>query len=203
MSSQITKAIGYVRDRGNKNALNKQIQILTDFGCDPIFVEDDARVRKFRYLVFQSAIKIVSRVDFILVVPKLNVIPITLNEIRKLLKTLRSHGAHFVSLAEGIDTRHQNVWLILNSVLAVKTEHEFNIARGTRLGLAAARLQGRVGGRPVALSETKIAEARQLILRSDLSMGHIARRLGVSRSSLYNAGLSRTNQSTPKNKGRP
>jgi DNA invertase Pin-like site-specific DNA recombinase len=68
-------------------------------------------------------------------------------------------------------------------------KHKFKSAT-TLAGLAKANSQGRVGGRRPVLSPEKRAQAVALIEAGQLSMREIAKRLGVSRSSLYNANLS-------------
>ena len=62
-------------------------------------------------------------------------------------------------------------------------ERDINHER-TMAGLAAARTQGRVGGRPTVMDEDKIAAARARRERGE-SPAKIARALGVSRASVY------------------
>ena len=54
----------------------------------------------------------------------------------------------------------------------------------TMAGLAAAKAQGRVGGRPVVMDEDKLAAARARRERGE-SPAQIAKALGVSRASVY------------------
>lgn len=58
------------------------------------------------------------------------------------------------------------------------------ILERTMAGLAAAKAQGRVGGRPVVMDEDKIAAARARRARGE-SPTEIAKALGVSRASVY------------------
>lgn len=62
-------------------------------------------------------------------------------------------------------------------------ERDMNQER-TRAGLAAARAQGRVGGRPSVMDADKLAAARARAARGE-SPTEIARSLGVSRATVY------------------
>lgn len=59
------------------------------------------------------------------------------------------------------------------------------IVDGTHEGLAAARARGQRLGRPPAMSEEQVRQARALLTRPDESVSSIARLLGISRTTLY------------------
>ncbi|MFD7847956.1 helix-turn-helix domain-containing protein [Nocardia sp. NPDC059764] len=59
------------------------------------------------------------------------------------------------------------------------------IVEGTNEVLAAARARGQRLGRPPAMTEEQIRQARALLTRPDESVSSIARLLGVSRSTIY------------------
>ena len=54
-------------------------------------------------------------------------------------------------------------------------------------GLAAARERGRIGGRPVALSQEQKAMVEAMMQNPALSVGKIAATVGVSRATVYRA----------------
>jgi len=58
------------------------------------------------------------------------------------------------------------------------------IHQRTMAGLAAARAQGRVGGRPSVMDADKLAAATARLARGE-SPAQIAKALGVSRATLY------------------
>lgn len=62
--------------------------------------------------------------------------------------------------------------------------HFQRLREGTLAGLAAARAQGRVGGRPVVMDPDKIAAATARRTKGE-SPTQIAKALGVSRASIY------------------
>jgi DNA invertase Pin-like site-specific DNA recombinase len=60
------------------------------------------------------------------------------------------------------------------------------IVEGTREGLAAAKAQGRTGGRPTVVDAQLLAQARDLLPNPEHSIKSIARLLNVSAGTLYN-----------------
>ena len=52
-------------------------------------------------------------------------------------------------------------------------------------GLAAARARGRTGGRPPALAAKDLPAARAMLKDPNITVVEVARRLGVSPSTLY------------------
>ncbi len=60
------------------------------------------------------------------------------------------------------------------------------LVSGTREGLAAARIRGRVGGRPTVITPEILRAARDMLPNPDNSVESIAKILGVSPGTLYN-----------------
>lgn len=59
------------------------------------------------------------------------------------------------------------------------------VCERTRAGLDAARHRGRKGGRPRALSDKDLTQARALSADPEITVEDVARRLGVGASTLY------------------
>jgi DNA invertase Pin-like site-specific DNA recombinase len=92
------------------------------------------------------------------------------------------------SLRDDIDTRTPNgsyTFVVLKAV--AQLERDILIER-TRDGLEAARARGRVGGRPRTMTPEKVTEAKQMLSRGS-KIATVARRLGVSRASIYRTAL--------------
>ncbi|MFC4117936.1 helix-turn-helix domain-containing protein [Nonomuraea zeae] len=81
--------------------------------------------------------------------------------------------------------RHRGQMLFLVAAMAAEMERDL-IQERTLEGLAAARAVGRVGGRPVVVTEDVLAMARARRERGH-SVTKIARELGIERSTLYRA----------------
>ncbi|MNN76945.1 DNA-invertase hin [compost metagenome] len=71
-------------------------------------------------------------------------------------------------------------------MFAALAEFERNLTRErTRAGLAAARARGRKGGRKPALDDRQVREIRALLRDPEIQVTDVARRYGVSRTTLY------------------
>lgn len=91
----------------------------------------------------------------------------------------------FRSLTEAIDTTTDGGKLI-SHIFGALAEFERSIIRErTRAGLDAARARGRRGGRPPKLDEHDMSAARVMLAESSITVEDVAKRLGVSASTLY------------------
>lgn len=96
------------------------------------------------------------------------------------------------SLTESIDTTTATGRLVL-SIFGALAEFEADLTRErTAAGLAAARAQGRIGGRPPKMNDAKLTAARHLLDTTDATVDAAAATIGVSRSTLYRHLADRT-----------
>lgn len=101
-----------------------------------------------------------------------------------LVDTLQRRGVHLRSLHEEINTSTANGRLLLQ-FFGMMAEFEASLLKErTIAGLAAAKEQGRVGGRPRVMSDEQIAMASSLIAAGH-NKTNVAKQLGVSRATLY------------------
>ncbi|WP_047523907.1 recombinase family protein [Microbacterium sp. ZOR0019] len=103
------------------------------------------------------------------------------------INELHDRGVNIKSLTEpDIDTTTP-MGRALFGIVAVFAQLRVDTIRdNTRRGLAHARSQGRVGGRPTVMTPERIGEAA-LMRSQDKSVAHIARVLGVGESSVRRA----------------
>jgi DNA invertase Pin-like site-specific DNA recombinase len=99
------------------------------------------------------------------------------------VQELRSLGVRFIAITQGIDTDESNPAskLMLNLLIAFSEFGRELIVERTRAGLARARRQGRIGGRPALVLD------RERIARMDEeghTMREIAEELGISAASV-------------------
>jgi len=110
----------------------------------------------------------------------------SLKHLISVLEELHSVGVAFVSLAEGIDATTPAGRLQMHILGAIAEFERARIVERVRAGLERAKRQGRRLGRP----RRRVTEA-ELREVEDLSLRAAAQRLGVSRSVLHRARLSR------------
>ena len=120
---------------------------------------------------------------------KLDRLARSLTDLVALVNAIQEKGASFRSLQDQIDTSNAHGKFTFH-IFAALAEFERDIIRErTQAGLAAARVRGRVGGRPKGLSQkarhtAMIAE--RLYQESNLSVREICEQLAISKSTLYN-----------------
>jgi DNA invertase Pin-like site-specific DNA recombinase len=96
-------------------------------------------------------------------------------------------GVAFSSLHEGIDTGTSTGRLIFHIFAALAEFERELIAERAAVGREAARVRGRVGGRPAKLSVEQIALARARYADQDVTVAQIAKAFGVGRGTIYRA----------------
>ena len=125
----------------------------------------------------------------VLVVVNLLALAATLLELREILLRLRKDDVGLWILEQKVDVRTAELGALAVSTLLEAIERTRAERRElTRRGLAAARENGRIGGRP-RVPNAKLTAARELMAAKRYSMAEIAERVGIARASLYNAGL--------------
>lgn len=107
----------------------------------------------------------------------------------ELIRDLGRRGVRLKSLTEpflDVDTSTPMGEAIVGLMAVLAQLRVSTIRENTRRGLAHARSQGRVGGRPTVMTPNRIAEATRM--RQDgASLAYIARTLGVGKSTVARA----------------
>ncbi|CAO5185634.1 Enterobacteriaceae phage serine recombinase [Frankia sp. AiPs1] len=176
--------IGYARVSTGGQKLERQIDALTAAGCRRIFAEKQSGRDTDRP-------ELAACLDFTqpgdtLVVPALDRLSRSLQDLIATVGDLRRRGVGFTSLHENLDTTTPGGRLVFHVFAALAEFIRELIVTGTREGLAAARERGRVGGRPTVATPEIIRAARDMLPNPDASVTSIAKLLGVSPGTLYN-----------------
>jgi DNA invertase Pin-like site-specific DNA recombinase len=175
--------VGYGRVSTRQQNLDRQIRALTKAGCTKIFT--DKRSGKNTDRPELTACLAYLREGDTLVVPSLDRLARSLQDLITLTVELRRRGIGFKSLHEALDTTTPGGRLVFHVFAALAEFIRELIIENTRDGVAAAKARGQRLGRPPAMTPEQIDHALALLTQPKASVKAIATLLGVSRSTLY------------------
>ncbi|MEU0876797.1 recombinase family protein [Nocardia brasiliensis] len=175
--------VGYGRVSTKGQLLDRQVAALTAAGCQRIFTDKKSGKNAEREEL-QACMDYLRPGDT-LVVPSLDRLGRSLQDLISIVAGLRKRGIGFRSLHEALDTTTAGGRLVFHVFAALAEFIRELIVDGTNEGLAAARARGQRLGRPPAMTAEQIRQARAMLTRPDESVSSIARLLGVSRSTIY------------------
>ncbi|MFC7641906.1 recombinase family protein [Streptosporangium lutulentum] len=176
--------IGYARVSTGGQNLERQLDALKAAGCRRVFAEKKSGAGAER-AELAAALEFMQPGDT-LVVPSLDRLSRSLQELITTVAELRRREIGFTSLHENLDTTTPGGRLVFHVFAALAEFIRELIISGTREGLAAARARGRVGGRPTVITPDILRAARDLLPNPEHSVTSIAKLLGVSAGTLYN-----------------
>lgn len=176
--------IGYARVSTVEQNLDLQIEALEAAGAVRIFADKGVSGTLASRPQLDAALNYLREGD-VLLVWKLDRFGRSTRNVLALLEQLRDRGVEFRSLTEGLDTSGP-MGQAMVTIMAAFAELERNLlVERTKAGLAVARKQGRLGGRPRALTAKKAAMARFLYDGGQHTAREIAATLQVSEATLY------------------
>ncbi len=169
--------IGYARVSTNKQDTKLQTDALKDAGCEKIFKETASGAKSDRPQLAKM-LEYVREGD-VIVVWKLDRLARSLKQLVEIVDDLRERGIGFkVLTGADIDTTTASGRLVFGIFASLAEFERELIKERVNAGLATARAEGRVGGRP-KLSEEKVIELRGR-LASGQSWRQIAKDLDIS-----------------------
>jgi DNA invertase Pin-like site-specific DNA recombinase len=175
--------IGYARVSTDDQNLDLQRDALQQAGCSVIYEETASGKNAARPELEQCRKAL--RPGDTLVVWRLDRLGRSLHDLVQIVSELEQKGIGFESITERIETTSAAGKLVFH-VFAALAEFERNLIRErTRAGLAAARARGRKGGRKPKLDNQQVREIRALLRDPEIKVSEVARRYGVSRTTLY------------------
>lgn len=179
----MNQRIGYARVSTGDQNLEMQRDALMAAGCSLIYEETASGKGVVRPELEQCRKAL--RPGDTLIVWRLDRLGRSLPDLVKIVAELEQKGIGFESITERIETSSASGKLVFH-VFAALSEFERNLIRErTKAGLAAARARGRSGGRKPKLDEKDVREIRALWRDKSIPVADIARRYGVSRTTLY------------------
>src|ERR1035437_6920152 len=177
--------IGYARVSTLEQDEALQHDALTAAGCERVFV--DRVSGKLEHRPALDAMLDQLRPGDSVTVWRLDRLGRSLRHLIDVVADLEARGVAFRSLMESLDTSSPGGKLVFH-VFGALAEFERDLIRErTMAGLAAARVRGRTGGRPLVMTPEKLQTARTMYDSRDYDVATIGRVLGVSRASVYRA----------------
>ena len=153
--------IGYARVSTQDQNPELQLDALRGAGCEQMFHE--TATGKFRERPELTACLRTMRKGDTLVVWKLDRLGRSMRHIVVLVEDLRERGINFRSLTDSIDTSTPMGRFFFHVMGALAEMERELIVERTRAGLAAARAEGRIGGRRPKFSQDEWAQMGRLI----------------------------------------
>ncbi|HHC4015662.1 TPA: recombinase family protein [Klebsiella pneumoniae] len=179
----MNQRIGYARVSTDDQHLDLQRDAIQRAGCGVIYEEAASGKNTARPELEQCRKAL--RAGDTLVVWRLDRLGRSLPELVQIVTDLEQRGVGFESLTEKIETSSAAGKLTFH-VFAALAEFERSLIRErTQAGLAAARARGRSGGRKSKIGEKDIREIKALLKSPEIKVADVARRYGVSRTTLY------------------
>lgn len=173
---------GYARVSTEQQNLDRQLDMLTQYGVDYIFNEKMTGTKRNR-LELNKLLDRLMAGDTV-VVESLSRLGRSTKDLIELVELFEKKQVHLVSLKEQIDTSTPAGKLLFTLMSAIAQFERDVIAERTREGLNAARARGRIGGRPRA-NEQKVRQAVKLYQTGQYSVREIEELTGVKKSTLY------------------
>jgi DNA invertase Pin-like site-specific DNA recombinase len=175
--------VGYARVSTSGQLLDRQLHALTEVGCIKVFADKQSG-RDADRPDLAACLKYLRAGDT-LVVPSLDRLARSLQDLITIVGELRRAGVGFRSLHEALDTTTPGGRLVFHIFAALAEFVRELIVEGTHEGLAAAKARGVRLGRPPAMTPEQVRSARDLLTHPDNTVSSVARLLGVSRSTIY------------------
>lgn len=176
--------VGYSRISTNDQNLVMQHDALKSSGCEELF-SDIASGAKTERPGLEQALSFLREGDT-LVVWKLDRLGRSIQHLIQTIQLLSNRGIGFKSLQENIDTTTTGGKLIFH-IFSALAEFERDLIRDrTNAGLKAARVRGKLGGRPPLLDNRQIDRLIELYEEKRSSVNEICKIFGISRPSFYN-----------------
>lgn len=177
----MSNLIGYARTSSTEQNPQLQLDALTAAGCARIFTESASGMKTSRPEL-DAALDYLREGDQ-LVVWRLDRLGRSLPHLLDVLAQLDGRGVGFRSLTEALDTSTSGGRLVFSVFGAIAQFERELITDRTRAGLAAAKAQGRIGGRPRTMTQANIDYAQDQRAKG-ASWNDIATSLRVSRSTV-------------------
>jgi DNA invertase Pin-like site-specific DNA recombinase len=171
--------LGYARvSKGDDQTNALQVRALRAAGCRRIFEEAASGGRWDRPELHRLLDQL--REGDVVLVWKLDRLSRSLKDVLHIMERIAIAGAGFRSLTESVDTTTPAGRMMMQMVGAFAEFERAMIRERTSAGLAAARAEGRVGGRRPKLDAAKRREVAESVISGRKTGAEMARLFGIS-----------------------
>src|SRR3954452_2390630 len=175
--------IGYARVSTLDQTLALQQDALSAAGCEQLYTDTVSGSVTERPGLTNALSHV--RPGDTLVVWRLDRLGRSLSHLMETVRALQEQGVGFRSLQEQIDTTTSGGKLVFH-VFGALAEFERDLIRErTHAGLQAARVRGRLFGRPKVLSPQQVKQLQSLAKDEGNTVGEICQTLRISRATFY------------------
>ena len=173
---------GYARVSTESQSLDRQLDMLNEFGVNFIYNEKMTGTKKDR----PELMKMLERMTEgdTVIIESLSRLGRSTKDLIELTELFKSKGVNLVSLKESIDTKTSTGKLLFTLMSAIAQFERDVISDRTVEGLKAARTRGRFGGRPKVSTEL-IKKAVKLYNTNQYCISEIEEMTGVKKATLY------------------
>jgi DNA invertase Pin-like site-specific DNA recombinase len=184
--------IGYARVSVRTQNDDSQVDDLTAYGCDKLFIDKGVSGKLAKRPQLDAALAHLREGD-VLVITRLSRAMRSLSHMMELSKTLQERNVGLVVLKQQIDTTTPTGRLMFHMLAAFDEFQRELIVEGTREGLEAARARGRTGGQKPKLKARQIELAQSMYDETGddgkrrYTVQQIADEFGVTRPTVYRA----------------
>lgn len=175
--------VGYARVSSVGQSLEVQEVALAEGGCEKVFAEKRSGTTQEGREELRRALEYVREGDTF-VVTRIDRLARSVTDLSEVVAALTEKGVSFRALQQGeFDTTAATGRLFL-TMLGAFAEFETNLRRERQMeGIAKAKAEGRYKGRPVTVDKEAICRLHS----EGVKPTQIAQRLGVARSTVYEA----------------
>jgi DNA invertase Pin-like site-specific DNA recombinase len=191
--------VGYARTSTKKQDLNRQLTELNNYGCEKIFQEQVSGKNTTDREQFQEALNFVRENDE-LCVESLERLGRSYEDVKEVVQILKNKKVRLVvtslpMLTESFENPLLDTFvkdLIIQILAMIGQQEREEMIRKTKQGVARAKAQGRMKGRPQLYSANSKDKQKQLVyknvvkqLEENTPIKHIAESNGISRPTVY------------------
>jgi DNA invertase Pin-like site-specific DNA recombinase len=171
--------LGYARvSKGDDQTNALQVRTLRAAGCRRIFEEAASGGRWDRPELHRMLDQL--RDGDVVIVWKLDRLSRSLKDVLHIMERIAAAGAGFRSLTESVDTTTPAGRMMMQMVGAFAEFERAMIRERTSAGLAAARAEGRIGGRRPKLDAARRREIAESVISGRKTGAEMARLFGIS-----------------------